>query len=354
MNTTDSLGHGVGGGEILEFWGNSDKSTSPYLDHELIQQLNAIPLIRILIIIAIFVIMIRLIMNIFNVRTLKKGRGITNELNYIIKVRKYDARVIQYNKLIARVTKFVEHSPFRMNNSETEYLEYNIRRANVRIPGGSRVYKGSEFHAMVVFISFCICLVGLFVTVFANYIIGIMIIISTIVLSGTLPMMILRGIVKDKDLEIKENFADFYLMLHYVLLANSKTPLVSVMKSYAKTTDSTEMIHLVDVCIHYMDTYGEYEGTTHISNAYREIPLIGKLMRLIRQKLAGADVDTELMGFRKELLDAKRYAIEKRTDKLINRAKASFNLLMPILFQAVLSAMSIYFSDMGLIRTFVN
>ena len=74
-------------------------------------------------------------------------------------------------------------------------------------------------------------------------------------------------------------------------------------------------------------------------------------MRLIRQTNEGGDIEAELMGFRTELLAASRYALEKRMEKLIAKAKASFNLLMPILFQAVLSAMSIYISDMGLIGT---
>ena len=179
-------------------------------------------------------------------------------------------------------------------------------------------------------------------------------IVSAIVMAANMPMMFVRQTVKAKDDEIRENFSDFYLMIHYVLLAGAKTPLASIMKSYAKTTDSKEMQSMVGVCVHFIDTYGEYEATRYISKAYREIPVMGKLMRLIRQANEGGDVEAELMGFRKELLDEKRYAIEKRMDKLIARARASFNLLMPILFQAVLSAMSIYLSDMGLIKTFVS
>lgn len=356
MNTTDSLGNGIGGGEILDFWGNSGNYNfnSPYLNNDLIRQYNLIPLVALIIVAIMLFIMVKIIMGFFNVKTFRKGRGIINELDYITKVKKRDASIIRYNKLIATITSLVENSPFRANKSNKEYMEYNLDRAGVRIPGGSRAYKAEEFNAVVTFISACICLVGLILTLIANYVLGITLIIFTIIMASTMPMMVLRQMVKAKDFEIRENFSDFYLMLHYVLLVRSKTPLVGIMRSYAKTTDSEEMKHMVDVCTHYMDTYGEYEGTRYIGKAYREIPVMGKLMRLIRQALSGGDIETELIGFRKELLEEKRYAIARRTDKLITKAKYSFNLLMPILFQAILSAMSIYLSDMGLISTFVS
>lgn len=355
VNTTDSLGNGVGGGEILQYWGNSAdyNFNSPYLNNDLIRLYNILPFVKLLIILLLIFLMVRVIMSFFNIKTFKKGKGIINEIDYINKVKKRDASILRYNKLIAYVTNLVEHSPFKVNKTNKEYLEYNLSRANVRIPGGSRVYKAEEFHAMVIIISGCICALGAILTLLANYVLGITLIVFTIIMASMMPLMFLRQIVKAKDIEIKENFSDFYLMLHYVLIARSKTHLTSIMRSYAKTTDSNEMKTLVDTCTHYMDTYGEYEGTRYISREYREIPVMNKLMRLIRQSLSGGDVEAELIGFRQEILSDKKYTIERRTDKLINRAKASFNLLLPILFQAIISAMSIYFSDMGLISTFV-
>mgnify|MGYP006990184401 FL=1 len=67
-----------------------------------------------------------------------------------------------------------------------------------------------------------------------------------------------------KDLEIKSNFSDFYLMIHYVLLASASTPLSGIMKSYQKTTTSKEMQRFIDVAVSYIDTHGEYEATNYI------------------------------------------------------------------------------------------
>lgn len=355
MNTHDSLGNGVGGGEVLEYWGQSgggDKT--PYLNNNLIQQYNLVPIILIIIAAIILFVMIRVIMRNYRVRSLRKGKGIVREIENIESIRRRDKTILYYNRMIAKVTKLVEGSIFRSNKSSKEYLDYNLDRAGVKIPGGARAMKAEEWNALVVVATAAIVAVAVVFGILANLAIGLTAIIFTLIMANIMPMTYLRQVVKSKDNEIRLNFSDFYLMIHYVLLARAKTPLVGVMKSYAKTTDSKEMQHMVDVCVHYMETYGEYQGTRYIAKAYREIPVMGKLMRLIRQSNDGGEVESELMGFRRELLDEKRYEIQKRTDKIINRAKASFNLLLPILFQAILSAMSIYLSDMGLISTFVQ
>ena len=354
LDTTDSLGNGIGGGEVLEFWGKTNTPDSPFLNNPLIQQYEMLPLVIALIIGIIIVIMIRVLMNIHNVRSLKKGKGIINELEYFDKVKKRDISIMRYNKIIISLTHIVEKTAFKCNRVNKEYTEYNLERAGVKIPGGGRYMKAEEFNACVVAISSAVIAVSVLVGILANFTLGAVMVIFTVAMASTMPMMYLRQVVKSKDDEIIANFSDFYLMLHYVLVAGAKAPLTGIMKSYSKTTDSKEMQHLVDVCVHYMDTYGEYEGANYIAKAYREIPLMVKLMRLVRQSNQGANIKNELMGFRQEILNEKRYAIEKRTDKLIKKARASFNLLLPILIQAILSAMSIYLSDMGLIGTFVS
>lgn len=356
MNTTDSLGNGIGGGEVLNFFGKEAEYNlnSPYMNNQLIRLYKLAPFAIAIIVIIILILMIRIIMRMYGVKSIKKGKGIVNELEYVDAVKKYDASVLRWNSFIQKTTKIIENSILRSNKNNKEYIEYNLERAGIKIPGGSRYMKAEEWNAVVSAIAASVVAVGIIVTILFNYVLGAIMIIATVVLASTMPMIYVRQLVKAKDDEIKENFADFYLMIHYVLLAGTKTPLAGIMRSYSKTTDSEEMKRMIDTSIHYIDTYGEYEGATYISKAYREIPIMGKLMRLIRQSNEGGDVSSELNSFRKELLDAKRYMIEKRTDKLIKRARASFNLLLPILLQAILSAMSIYLSDMGLIQTFVS
>lgn len=349
MNTSGADGTPAGGGEILEFWGNADiyNDKSPYLDNDLVRMFNTIPIIKFMVILLILFLMTIVILKLFNIKSPFKGKGITKELDYMEKVRKHDLAILRANKFMAWVTNLIEHTPFTMNPSGKEYWQYNLTRAGIKIPGKARNIKAIEFHAIVTFLASCCIAVDILLLLFVNSILGVMLIISTVVLASTVPIAVIRGIVKDKDSEIKENFADYYLMLHYVLIASANTPLGGIMKSYAKTTSSKEMQRYIDSCIHYIDTYGEYEATRHIAKDYREISEIGKLMRLIRQSNEGGEIEAELMGFRSELLKAKQYAIEKRMEKLVAKARASFNILMPILIQAVVSAMAIYLTDLG-------
>ena len=343
----------IGGGEILKYWNQNNSDGPSNLDTGLIRQFLLLPGVRIIIILLIILAAFLIIMHILKVRNPFRGKTVVKELKHLDNVRKHDEAILRANKFIRAFTNLVEKSPFAMSSLNKDYWAYNLERANIRIPGGARIIKPEEFNALIVVASVLVCIIGLLLAIFINIPLGIVICIATVVMSSTMPMIFIRQQVKEKDLEIVNNFADFYLMLHYVLLASASTPISGIMKSYDKTTERVEMHRFIDTCIHYIDTYGEFEATNHISRQYREIPEVGKLMRLIKQANEGGDVRAELMGFRNELLAAKRYAIEKRMEKLIAKAKASFNILMPILIQAIISAMAIYLDDLGLATSFL-
>jgi hypothetical protein len=298
--------------------------------------------------------MIAVILKIFNIKSPFKSKGISRELDYMEKVKQHDLSIMRANRAMAWITNLIARTPFNLSASSEDYWQYNLNRAGIKIPGGARLIRAREFNAIIVFIAGCCLAVEILIMLFANQLLGTILMIATIVVAATTPMMMVRTIVKDKDQEIRDNFSDYYLMLHYVLLANAKTPLAGIMKSYSKTTSSKEMQRYIDSCIHYIDTYGEYEATRYIAKDFREIPEVGKLMRLIRQANEGGNVEAELMGFRTELIKAKQYALERRMNKLIAKARASFNILMPILIQAVISAMSIYMSDLGVASSIIN
>lgn len=345
----------VGGGEVLQYVGNDmDKKEYIAMDNDFIHQLSMMPGVKIAIILLILTVAVLIMLKILEVKSPFKGKAITNELDHLDKVKKHDEAIIKTNKSIATITKIIENTPLSLDKSYLDYWTYNLERANIRIPGGYRVMQAKEFNALIRMAQCLIIVIAMIIAIFINGPVGAIITLLTIVLGNTLPMMIVRSQVKTKDAEIIENFADFYLMLHYVLLASAGTPIAGIMKSYDKTTSSEEMHRFVDVCIHYIDTYGEYDATRYIAKQYREVPQVGKLMRLIRQSNEGGDVRAELMGFRSELLEAKKYTIRKRMEKIVGQAKLSFNLLMIVLFQAIVSAMAIYLPDLGLMSSFMG
>lgn len=348
MNTNNA-----GGGEVLQYVGNNSSNRPSYLDEQVIQQFMVLPVVRIIIMLLLIAIAFIIIFKLMEVRNPLRGKAVTNELEHLDKIKKRDESIIKANKSMTLITKLIENSPFMLSKSLVEYWSYNLERANVRIPGGARIMKPQEFNAIIKTVQIIIVGIAAVIAIVISVPLAFMLVMVTLVIGSTLPMQWVRQTVKAKDNEIVENFADFYLMIHYVLLASAGTPISGIMKSYDKTTSSKEMHRFIDVCIHYIDTYGEYEATRFISKQYREIPQVGKLMRLIRQANEGGDVRAELLGFRDELLAAKKYAISKRMEKLVIRAQASFNILVPILIQAIISAMAIYVEDLKLSSSFM-
>ena len=349
----DTSGGTAGGGDVLQYIGENNKGKLEWMNNTFIKQLETMPYLKVAIVVLIAIAVALIIIKLLEIKSPFKGRTIVNELRYLDKVREHDKSILQANNFINSVTKIVEHSPFSLNKTYIDYWTYNLTRANVRIPGGSRIMKPQEFNACIKSAELIFIIIDILIILFFNAPLGTILLFSTILFASTMPMTYIRQLVKTKDSEIIENFADFYLMIHYVLLASAGTPIANIMKSFDKTTSSEEMHRFVDSCVFNIDTYGEYEATRHIASEYREIAQVGKLMRLIRQANEGGDVRSELMGFRQELLNAKKYEMEKRMNKMIMKAQFSFNILVPILIQAVISAMAIYLKDLGIASSFM-
>ena len=309
--------------------------------------LGNMELIKTGICVLISIIALLLIMRVFNVRSLITGKGITNSLRNIEKARSRDYFVLSSNRALMNLAKWVQSGIFKLNRSKEEYLAYNLKRANVKAPGGTRIIEPKEWNALVVVCTgFCVT-VGVLITLFINYMIGFVIIATSFACGSLLPMQFLRAAVKAKDAEIENNFTDLYLMLHYVLMEGAKTSLDKIMRTFGKTTNSEELKRFIDISAEYMETYGEYEATKYIMNDYREVECVCELMKLIKQLYDKADIRNDLLAFRTRVVDKKELLLNKRVDILIARARRSFVILMIILVQAVVSAMAIYIPDMG-------
>lgn len=327
-------------------------TTYNYMDKGAIQSFNSVTAVKVLIIILLVVISVLIIMRLIGLRSLFQDRGITAELENINAIKKRDKQILRANHLLKRITKLVNRSGLNIGTKKYEYVEYNLRRAGVKTPGGFRVLTPDEFNACCKIGSLITTAIGIVVLATASILFGFVIIVGCAVLWNIVPMMIIRGIVADKDAEIKRNFFDLYLMLHYTLIAGAKTPIAKLFKSYGKQTNSEEMIEFTANCVDFLDTYGEFNATRLIAKEYREIAEVGRLMRLIRQQQDGGDITQELLGFKSQLVKEREYEVEQRMDKLVNRANDSFKVLMIILIQAIISAMSIYIPDIASVTSF--
>lgn len=321
-----------------------------YLDEKLIAQFKALQFLEIVAILLVIGISSYIIIRILKIPVIR-GKGIKSELDNLNKIRSRDAYILKVEEITRKLVGLVEKSVFRIEPNSKEYIQYNLNRANVKVIGGHRNMLAEEYNALLKISTLGIIILGLLVSIIKSASIGFIIIIAGVVIINSLPMMLLRGAVAAKDKEIRDNFLDYYLMLHYVIYNRTNVPLNKIMKSYRRRASSEEMKRYVDNCINYIETYGEYNATNYIAKDYREIPEVGKLMRLIRQSYDGGAVEQDLIGFRSELIKKERYAVEDRKEKNVKKAQMSFNVLMILLIQAILSAMSIYLPDIGIAKS---
>ena len=344
----DTKNKSLGGGEILQYMNKEEKEALfPWMDTDLMSQLSLLPLIKLLIITLLVILTIVIILKMLNIKNPFRKKGITIELKHTSAVRKRDKKIIKATNTIQSVTKIVQNSPFAIDKYTKDYLNYNLERAGYTVPGGDRTLKAEEFNAIIKSLQFLGISASILIGVLAGYSLGILLTICIIAFGNTIPTMVLRAKVKSKDDIILENFSDFYLMIHYNLISRTNKTIVGTMKSYDKSTTNETMHEFANSCITAIETYGDHQGPMVVHEKYKEIPVVCKLMRLIKQSNEGADIVQELLGFRKEIIDAKVYELEKRADKILLKARTSMLSLYIILIQAVISAMAIYFDDLG-------
>ncbi len=315
-----------------------------------LNEFNTLTATKVIIVILIILLAVIVILRVFNIKSLRRRKGIVSEIQNINSIKNRDKTILRATKMLRLITNIVENTPFKTDKSTKEYYQYNLNRANVKAPGDMRYMTPEEFNGVIKFITAIIIALGAFILMI-NSTFGLLIILLSIITSYTIPMLVIRGIVSKKDKEIKENFTNLYLMIHYVLITGGNTPISRIMKSYSRTTTSDEMLRFIDTCVSLIETHGEYKATNYITKEYKEIIEVTRLMRLIRQLYDGGDIKQELIGFRDELIKSEKYNIQVKGNKLIERANLASKILFIILGQAIISAMAIYLPDLGLMTS---
>lgn len=338
------------GGEILNYGTSSEDFKYEVFNERVLWLLNNYIYIKLLVVVLLVVLALMVLKSIYGIRSIFTSKSIRLEVDNFNSIRDRDARVLKANKFIRFINNIVTNKGIRVKPSYREYIQYNLDRANVRIPGGSRCYTPDEFNSLKV-LGICLSVIlGLLLVYFISPIIGLLVMCLLSFNCAVLPMTIIRRIVADKDNEIRVDFPDLYLMIHYEIVSGANTPLAKSFLSYKRITKSPEMIKFVNRSVDLLETYGEIEAANEIAKAYREIPEVTRLMRLIGQLHSGGNVVKELNGFREQIIKDKKYRVEIRMNKLVGRARASFMLAYIILIQAILSAMALFLPRMDMIK----
>lgn len=344
----------VGGGDILDFFNRANRESLQYMDNDLLNNFANIGLYKVILIILILIIFIILMFKLFGIRGVRKDAGIQAEIDNVKTLRKTERRILRNQKILTRLKTIV--SAFGLDPDEVykDYMNYNLKRAAIMAPSGDRPMDAYEFNALVVCGEVVTSIVCILIMLIWSLPLGFMALAISLVAWSTFPKSYVRAIALERDNVIKDNFFEFYQEIHYILKDGGKTPLAKRIRSYEKgVKDKPELIQFAETCADLFDLYGEAEGAKKAAKEFREIPDVTKLMRLIQQFNEGANIAHDLEGFRQTLLLKQQMRLEDEQKKLINKARASFNVLMIVLFQAILSAMAIYAQDLTNISNFM-
>lgn len=345
----------VGGGEALDFFSKFTNETEwTYMDGELIKHFQNLGLYKLLIVALILTICIILMLKLLGIRTITQDAGVRAEIDNVKTLRKTEKSIIARQKSLNRLKGIVAALGLNPGQVYADYMNYNLKRAGIMAPAGDRALDAFEFNALVKAGIACTTVVCLFVMLFLNLTLGFLLLLLALVMWNTIPNMYVRSLAMEKDTIINNNFFDFYQEIHYILINGGNASISKRIRSYQKgVRNNPEMVRFADTCADYIDIYGEAEGSTYIAKEYREIPDVTKLMRLIKQFNDGGDIKQDLIGFRDKLLLEKQMRMEDEQKKLVTKARLSFNILMIVLVQAILSAMAIYLPDLTNVGSFL-
>jgi hypothetical protein len=335
----------IGGGEILNFFGQNEQEWTR-MNGELIGNLQRLGLYKFIIVLLILIIFCLVAMKLLGIRTVVKDAAVRAELDNVKTLKKTEKNIVNQQKQLNKLKNLIHSFGLSPGDAYVDYMNYNLRRAGVMAPGGDRPLDAFEFNALIKTGLFVTEAVLLFVTLFINAPIGAVLMLITAVCWSTFPTVVIRSKAAERDKVIKDNFFEFYQEIHYILINGGKTSISKRMRSFAKSVRSKpELVQFAETCADLFDIYGESEGAARSAKEFKEIPDVGKLMRLIQQFNEGADIKNDLMGFRETLLLKHQMKLEEEQKKIINQARASYSVIYVVLYQAIFSAMLIYVKD---------
>lgn len=253
-----------------------------------------------------------------------------------------DKKQWRMRKFLNSMVSLQSRGIFKLDPYKADDLSFNLQRLGWKlrdIPLTAEMYNGLKIFASIITIILS-ALISLVTFNPMGLLIGGILVIAI----GSLDTFIAMR-VHQLDEEISKNFLELYLILYHTMVADGGATLASLLRVYLATAEG-EMAIVTEKIIYSMETYGEALGCDKLTNAFRH-EYVTRLMRLIKGYVQGADVRDDLRGFRALLIENREREIEHESEKLQRKARMSFYILMPVLVQAIISAMAIYFGDIA-------
>lgn len=335
------------GGEILTYGDQFIYNKLKYMNNGLINSLEYIVLIKAIICLMILVVFIMILLRLMGYNRISNPGGLSSEVQNFNSIQKRDKRILRYSKYMQKLVTMCRSLGLSVSETQRDYLEYNLRRAGINSPSGDRSLTAEEFNSVIKAGTLLTTVVGLVVMIVISVQLGVILIIGSMLGWSTIPFQIVRSKVQYRDGLIKQEFFKFYSEIHYAIKDGENPRLSDKARKFSNMADTEEMVRFSNTCADYWDLYGEGEGSPYIAKEFREIPDVVKLMRIVKQYTDGADIKSDLEGFREQLMLEQVTKMERVVEKRVEQVLRESGVVMILLAQVILSLTVIYFRDLG-------
>ena len=148
--------------------------------------------------------------------------------------------------------------------------------------------------------------------------------------------------VKNENFKITEEFGDFYLVQHHLLLSDTQRPFEKGLNIYKDIAKNTATKNFINIALYYIKREnGELGAIRKLKSLYRDIPSLQSLLVLEEQKVGGTsiingNIEEDANGIRRQVIEEKERYIEDRALAIQKKVQVIRWCVMVLIIQAIL------------------
>ena len=124
--------------------------------------------------------------------------------------------------------------------------------------------------------------------------------------------------VRSENYKIMEEFGDFYLVQHHLLLSDTTKPFEKGLNIYKDIAKNKATQNFINIALYFIKREnGELGSIRKLKSLYRDIPSLQSLLTLEEQKIGGSsivggNIEEDANGIRRQVIEEKERYIEDR------------------------------------------
>lgn len=148
--------------------------------------------------------------------------------------------------------------------------------------------------------------------------------------------------VKTENFKIMEEFGDFYLVQHHLLLSDTQRPFEKGLNIYKDIAKNTATKNFINIALYYIKREnGELGAIRKLKSLYRDIPSLQSLLIIEEQKVGGTsiingNIEEDANGIRRQVIEEKERYIEDRALAIQKKVQILRWCVMVLIIQGII------------------